>query len=181
MTRRMLACLLAVATAAPATGQIEFDEESFQYDHDRPAAGDWLGNVEPGRFPASWAALSIKSGDSGAYTATVTLLSTMAVNAPCNDVEIDGSSVAFVLPAASARFRGRVSDDGQRLAGTITFGDLDQAEGTFEFARTPRAADLPDPIAFSGDLEFSFGNLAMTLVFAETPGGNWVGQVDVPA
>ncbi len=182
MTRRMLACLsLAVATAAPATGRIEFYEESFQYDHDRPAAGAWLGNVEPGRFPPTWGALSIKSGDAGGYTVTMTLLSTAAINAPCNDVEIDGRSVAFVLPAASARFRGRVSDDGQRLAGTITFGDLEQAKGTFEFARTPRPTDLPDPCAFSGVLESSYGNLAMTLVFAETPGGNWVGQVDVPA
>ncbi len=182
MTGRMLSCLsLAAAMAAAATGQVEFYEESFRYDHDRPAAGTWLGNVESDRVPLTWAALSIKPGDAGGYTATMTLLSAMAVNAPCDDVEIDGRSVALVLPSASARFQGRISDDGQRLAGTMTYDDDEHAEGTFEFARTPRAADLPDPFAFSGVLESSFGKLAMTLVFAETPGGNWVGQVDVPA
>ena len=182
MTRHMPACLsLAVAMAAAATGQVEFYEESFQYDHGRPAIGTWLGNVERGQFPLTWAALRITSGDAGAYTAAVTLLSAGAVNAPCTDVEIDGRSVAFVLPSASGRFQGRVSDDGQRLAGTITLGDGEESEGFFEFARTPRAADLPDPLAFSGVLESSFGNLAMTMVFAETPGGNWVGQIDVPA
>ncbi len=85
MTGRMLACLtLATAMAAPATGQVEFYEESFQYDHDHPAVGDWLGNVEPGRSPQTWAALSIEAGeagDAGAYTTTITLLSTMSINA----------------------------------------------------------------------------------------------------
>jgi len=181
MTGRMLSCLsLAAAMAAAATGQVEFYEESFRYDHDRPAAGTWLGNVESDRVPLTWAALSIKPGDAGGYTVTMTLLSAMAVNAPCDDVEIDGRSVALVLPSASARFQGRISDDGQRLAGTITYDLDEQAEGTFEFARTPRAADLPDPFAFSGVLESSFGKLAMTLVFAETPGGNWSARLTCP-
>ena len=177
----LVSALLAVATATSAFGGVEFLDESFGYDRDRPAAGAWFGNIEPGQLPATWGALTIGVDDAGDWTATLTALAVRAMNTPCADVAVDGSSVEFVLPALSARFRGRVSDDGQRLAGTIVFETDDAADGSFEFARTPLATDLPDPLAFSGELSFPFGNLAMTLVFARTPGGNWVGVIDIPA
>ena len=48
--------------------------------------------------------------------------------------------------------------------------------------RVPRPIDLPRLEAFKGDLEFAgAGKLAMAIVLARTPGGNWVGHMDVPA
>ncbi len=179
MMIRPVALVLFGALAAPtAVGQVVFIDEVFEYDHDRPVAGDWLGNVQTGSGPAVWGALSISLDLDGAYSVSVTLLTFGLVNSECKDVEVDGHSVEFAVPVA--RFQGQVSVDGQRLTGTVTFG-AGSEPGSFEFARTPLVAHLPDPLAFAGELESSFGNLAMTLVFAETAGGNWVGLIDVPA
>ena len=173
--------LLATVLATPAVGGVVFLDESFAYDRDRPAAGEWLGNILVSAGPPAWAALTIATDDAGVWTTNLTAMTARAVNTPCGDVTIDGSSVAFALRSMSAHFSGRVSADGQRLSGKIVFDVDDMGEGTFEFARTPLATDLPDPMAFSGELASSFGKLAMTLVFARTPGGNWVGVLDVPA
>ncbi len=173
--------LLAAVTASPAVGGVVFLDESFDYDRDRPAAGEWLGNIVVGAGPPAWAALTIGTDDAGMWTTNLTAMTARAVNTPCTEVAIDGSSVEFVLRAMSAHFRGRVSADGQRLSGTIVVEAADIGEGTFEFARTPRATDLPEPLAFSGELATPGGNMAMTMVFARTAGGNWVGVLDVPA
>ncbi len=173
--------LLAAVVATSALGGVVFFDESFDYDRDRPAAGEWLGNIVVSAGPPAWAALTIGTDDAGVWTTKLTAMTARAVNTPCDEVTIDGASVEFMLPAMSAHFSGRVSADGQRLSGKIVFEAADMGEGTFEFARTPRATDLPEPLAFSGELATPGGNLAMTLVFARTPGGNWVGVIDVPA
>ena len=173
--------LLAVATASPAVGGVVFLDESFDYDRDRPAAGEWLGNILVSAGPPAWAALTIGTDDAGVWTTKLTAMTARAVNTPCEEVTIDGASVKFVLRTMSAHFRGQVSDDGQRLSGKIVFEAADMGEGTFEFARTPLATDLPEPLAFTGELATPGGNLAMTVVFARTAGGNWVGVLDVPA
>ncbi len=173
--------LFAAVMASPAVGGVVFLDESFDYDRDRPAAGDWLGNIEVSAGPSAWAALTIGTDDAGVWTTNLTAMTVGAVNTPCKEVTIDGSSVEFVLRAMSAHFRGWVSEDGQRLSGKIVFDVDDMGEGSFEFARTPRATDLPEPLAFSGELATPGGNLAMTMVFAQTAGGNWVGVLDVPA
>ncbi len=173
--------LLVVAAASPAVGGVVFLDESFDYDRDRPAAGEWLGNILVSAGPPAWAALTIVTDDAGVWTTKLTAMTARAVNTPCEEVTIDGASVEFVLRAMSAHFRGQVSDDGQRLSGKIVFEAADMGEGTFEFARTPLATDLPEPLAFTGVLATPGGNLAMTVVFARTAGGNWVGVIDVPA
>ncbi len=173
--------LLAAVAATPAVGGVVFLDESFDYDRDRPAAGEWLGNIELGAGPPAWAALTIGTNDDGVWTTKLTAMTARAVNTPCEEVVIDGASVEFVLRAMSAHFRGLVTEDGQRLSGKIVFDAADMGEGTFEFARTPLATDLPEPLAFSGELATPGGNMAMTLVFAHTAGGNWVGVLDVPA
>lgn len=174
--------MLSAVLASQAFGEVEFLDETFDYDRDSPAAGAWLGNVVPVALPTTWAAITIGAGDDGVWTANVTALGVGALNQACTEVAINGSSVEFVLPPVSAHFIGQVSEDGQRLTGTVltTAADGD-TEGSFEFARTPRATDLPDPMAYSGELVSLFGKLAITLVFAETPGGHWVGVIDVPA
>ena len=181
MMIRPLALALLGALAAPtASAQVVFTDEAFEYDHDRPVAGDWLGNVQTGPGPAVWGALSISSDDDGAYSASITLLTLGLVNSACADVTVDRHSIEFAAASTAARFIGQVSDAGQRLTGTMTVG-AGSEPGSFEFARTPLATHLPDPLAYRGELESAFGNLAMTLVFAETAGGNWVGLIDVPA
>ncbi|MHC4415893.1 MAG: alpha/beta hydrolase family protein [Planctomycetota bacterium] len=187
MRRYVLSAFLpCLVMALPAIAQVKFFDEKMAYDTDRPAAGHWLGNITPGRFPDTWGALSIERDEAGRWKASITILPADVLDLPCEAVEIDGASVAFRVPvrAPQPRFVGEVSPDGQRLRGLIWFGDPapDQAaEGSFELARMPRPVDLPRPLAFSGELEVpQMGKLAMTLVFAETPGGNWVGHVDVP-
>ena len=53
----VIAFVLAGVIGLPALGQIELIDESLEYDAARPAAGHWLGNVEPGRLPATWGTL----------------------------------------------------------------------------------------------------------------------------
>ncbi|MEE8459789.1 MAG: alpha/beta fold hydrolase [Phycisphaerales bacterium] len=173
--------LLAAVISTPSPGGVVFLDESFDYDRDHPAAGEWLGNIVLGEGPPAWAALTIGTDDAGVWTTILTAMTARAVNTPCGEVTIEGSSVAFALRSMSAHFSGRVSADGQRLSGKIVFDVEDMGEGTFEFARTPLATDLPEPLAFSGKLATPGGKLAMTMVFARTPGGNWVGVLDVPA
>jgi pimeloyl-ACP methyl ester carboxylesterase len=178
--------LLALAvTAASAPGQVEFLDESFAYDRDHPAAGHWLGNLEPGRFPDTWGALLIERDDDGAWTASMTMVAAMAFGTPCTDVRIEGRSVAFTVPVPGRpRFSGTIGADGQRLTGTMAFADAEPGqapEGSFEFARTPRPVDLPRMLAYSGTLQGpGLPAMTMTFVFAQTPGGHWVGHLDVP-
>ena len=182
MSNALVSVLAAAIAAGPAAGQIVFLEESFDYDRALPAAGHWLGNVQPGRFPDTWTSLAIERDEAGAWSAKITLITALALNTPCERVEIEGDSVVFKVPVWGApTFQGKVSDDGQRLRGSISFDGAEEAEGTFELARTPRPTDLSKPMAYAGALESPSGKLEMTFVFAETPGGNWVGAVDVPA
>lgn len=178
---RLWAITAAAAAALPAAAEpVEFLNESFEYDHARPAAGFWLGNVENNGTSAGWAALAIETGEQGGWKATITMLSVGAVNTACRTLEVDGKSVAFAA-SAFARFDGDVSDDGQRLSGTATIGTATEPTGSFELARTPRPLELERPLAYTGALKSPFGELEMTFVFAETPGGHWIGQIDVPA
>ena len=135
--------LLAAVAATPAFGGVVFLDESFDYDRDRPAAGDWLGNIVVSAGPPAWAALTIGTNDAGVWKTKLTAMTARAVNTPCEEVVIDGASVEFVLRAMSAHFHGPVSADGQRLSGKIVFEAAGMGEGTFEFARTPLATDLP--------------------------------------
>ncbi|MHC4082025.1 MAG: alpha/beta hydrolase family protein [Planctomycetota bacterium] len=187
MRRHVLSALIAVlAAAAPASGQVRFLEESFDYDENRPAAGHWLGNIQVGENPPTWGSLVIECDEEGEWSASITLIAAMALGAPCTEVRIEDRSVALVLPASGQpRMSGTVSPDGQRLAGSLTFGDPGADHplmGTFEFARTPRTTDLPAMHAYSGELRGpGLPPMALTFVFAQTPGGNWVGHLDVPA
>ncbi len=181
LTAVVLTCL-AAARPAPllAGGPVIFLDETFPYDAQQPALGHWLGQVDAGPGPATWASVIIEPG-TDSPSVRITMMPVMAIQAPCGDVAIAGRSVAFTLAHASARFEGQVSDDGQRLLGSVAVGAMPGHDGTFELARTPLVTDLADPMPFAGEIESPMGKLAMTMVFAETPGGNWVGQLDVPA
>lgn len=180
MKRCVLAAVLAASTAH---GQVRFLEESFSYDKAHPAAGTWLGNVRPGKFPDTCAQLVITRDHEGDWSAAITIATAGALGAACDPLDVSASSIAFAVPSAAGgpRFEGTLSADGQRISGAITFPDSPD-KGTFELARTPRPMDLARPLAFTGFLESpQIGRIELVLAFAETPGGNWVGHADVPA
>jgi pimeloyl-ACP methyl ester carboxylesterase len=185
MRRHVLWALFGLfVAAAPAPGQVEFLEESFDYDRNHPAAGHWLGNIQAGESPETWTSLLIERNEDGQWSVSVTLITAMALGKPCEEIQIEDPSVVFTLPVpGQPRFSGTVSPDGQRLAGSMTIGGAEKpVEGTFELARTPRPVDLARTLAYTGELRGpGLPPMAMTFAFAQTPGGNWVGHLDVPA
>lgn len=190
MRRRVISVFVAAALATTAFGQVEFLDETFEYDRDQPAAGLWVGNLH---VQDQWwyGVLHIKHNDEEGWSARGIVvppeMSFVAVGAECRDIEITNGHAELTVPGqigGTARLVGDVSDDGQRWMGTITQNPPsgDPIEGEFEFARTPQVVDLPRPMAFTGQIEVQgVLKLDMTLAFAQTPKGNWVGHVDVPA
>ena len=190
MRRRVISVFVAAALATTAMGQVEFLDETFEYDRDQPAAGLWVGNLH---VQDQWwyGVLRIKHNDEDGWSARGIVvppeMSFVAVGAECRDIEITNGHAELTVPGqigGTARLVGDVSDDGQRWTGTVTQHPPagDPIEGEFEFARAPRVVDLPRPMAFTGQIEIQgVLKLDMTLAFAQTPKGNWVGHVDVPA
>ena len=182
MTRTAIAVFAAAVAGPSGWAQVEPLDEAFEYEGNRPALGAWLGNVTlPGRDAAPAQVVIDREGD-GPWSIAATLPPWRAVAEPCVDVTVHDRSVTFTLKARhqAATFRGTVSGDGQRLAGTVSVAG-DGPGGVFELARTPRPDDLPEPMAFTGGLPSPTGReLPITVVLAETPGGNWVGHLDFP-
>ncbi|MCZ6493681.1 MAG: alpha/beta fold hydrolase [Planctomycetota bacterium] len=184
--RRNRRLIVALLTCTPALGQVEFLEETFEYDKDYPPVGYWIGNVTT---PASSetilvGALEIKLADDR-YALRMTLLGVGALNKECVLVAARGSALTFDLVAAGGmyRFVGEIDAAGQRFAGKVSLVDeADDGEehSAFEFARSIRPTDLPDPLAFTGELDAQGMKLGMSIILARTPAGNWVGHIDVP-
>ncbi len=186
MSRLAISVFVAAALATTAMGQVQFLDETFDYDKDHPQVGYWIGNVTT---PASSdtiivGTLEVKQADDG-YALRMTLPGIGARNKECVLVVAQGSVMTFDLVAAGGtyRFVGEIDAAGQRFAGTVS--PVDEAEdgqehSSFEFARSIRPTDLPDPLAFTGDLSAQGIKMGMTIVLARTPGGNWVGHIDVP-
>ena len=186
MRRLAISVLVATALATTAMGQVEFLDETFDFDKDHPQVGYWIGNVPA---PASSekiivSALEVKPAENG-YALRMTLPALGTLNKECTLVAAQGSALTFDLVAAGGtyRFVGEIDAAGQRFAGTVS--PIDEAEdgeehSAFEFARSSRPTDLPDPLAFTGDLAAQGIKIGMTIVLAKTPGGNWVGHIDVP-
>ena len=191
MVRRLAISVFVAATlATTAMGQVAFLDETFDYDEDQPAAGLWVGNLH---VQDQWwyGVLRIKHNDEDGWSARGIVvppeMSFVAMGADCRDIEITIRHAELTVPGqvgGTARLVGDVSDDGQRWTGTVTQHPPagDPIEGEFELARAPRVVDLPRPMAFTGQIEIQgLLKLDMTLAFAQTPKGNWVGHVDVPA
>ncbi len=184
--RRNRRLIVALLTCTPALGQVEFFDETFEYDRDHPASGRWLGTIQRESTPATFAEILIQQTHDTRSKVAVTALALSARNAPCEDVVMEGRSVRFVLVAPNDPlvFVGTVSDDGQRLKGSLTPRDAEDAgeeRGSFNLRRVPRPIDLDNPMRFSGTARSGLGiKLEIAIVLAETPAGNWVGQIDLP-
>ncbi|MCH8152765.1 MAG: alpha/beta fold hydrolase [Planctomycetes bacterium] len=189
MRRLAISIFVAAALASTALGQVKFLDESFEYNHDHPAAGLWVGNLH---VEDQWwyGVFRIKHDHEDGWSARGIVvppsISFVAVGAQCKDVTITNGHIELTVPGqigGTARMTGNVSDDGQRWTGTVTQHPPtgDPIEGKFELARVPEVVDLPRPMAFAGQIEVRVQKLDMTIAFAQTPRGNWVGHVDVPA
>ena len=171
---------------AVAMGQFDQVPEVFNFDQDHPASGHWLGTVQRESGPAAFAEVLIEHTNDAPWTVTVTALTLSARNASCENVVIEGRAARFVLGADDDPlvFEGTVSEDGQRLTGSLTPRDDFDAgaeRGSFNLRRVPRPLDLDNPMRFSGTARSGPGiELEIAIVLAETPAGNWVGQIDLP-
>ncbi|MEE8153501.1 MAG: amidohydrolase family protein [Phycisphaerales bacterium] len=186
MSRRAISVFVAATLATTAMGQVELLDETFEYDRDHPAAGHWLGTTQRDSGPAAFVEILIEQTNDTPWQVAVTALSLSARNTPCEDVVIEGRTARFVLGADDNPlvFEGSVSDDGQRLTGSLTprdDGDAGAERGSFNLQRVPRPLDLDNPMRFSGIAQSGVGiELEISIVLAQTPAGNWVGQIDLP-
>lgn len=172
---------------------VEFLDETFPFDPERPAEGFWHGNIETeiGDVAGSFVVDYDENAPAGTnpWNVRATFAQVAHPNQPVNDVEIDGREIAFDFPflidlpdvISEFEFDGEITEDGQFYVGEMTWERLRQP-APFKFQRMPRTMDLENPIAYAGQIEFE-EEIAfdITLVFAETPGGNWIGHIDIPA
>jgi len=183
--RTMLAWIVSLTclAVAAAAQQPESTGEVFDFDRDHPAAGAWVGSATTGAGQAVFLAMTARRGDNDQWSVRITALAGGLLHTECTEIQSSGSEFAFTLPGGNARFAGVISDDGQALRGTITSTADEAPENEpqpFTLRRTMWTTDLPEPLAFSGELSAQGIGLPMTIVLARTPGGNWVGHLDVP-
>jgi len=174
-----LTCLIVTAAAQ----QPESTGEVFDFDQDHPAAGAWVGSATAVGGQTAFVALTARWGDDDQWSVKITVPAAGLLHTECAEIRSSGSEFAFTLPGGQARFAGVISDDGQALRGSITSTADDAPESEpqpFTLRRTVWTTDLPEPLAFSGELSAQGIGLPMTIVLARTPGGNWVGHLDVP-
>ncbi len=161
-------------------------DEVFAFDADAPWLGAWIGSFHPKDGPVTEGLIAISLDENKKISVALTAIHLLALEEKCTDISTDELSISFTVktPTRHVRFDGEISEDGQHLAGDMLLVDDEgtgTADGTFEFRRTVLPMDLPDRLAFNGKLDTPGPiKLDMTFVFAQTPGGNWVGHVDVP-
>lgn len=178
--------LVALVLPVTVIAQVKSLDETFGYDEDDSPVGLWMGDfgtpTPSGTVPVGILDVA-RTGDG--YALRMTLSSVGAVNKECLLVSAGGSSLTFelVAPRGTYRFIGEVDATGQRFAGQASRLDEiggNEEDSSFEFVRSIRPTDLPDSLAFSGELTPQGIKVGMTIVLARTPGGHWVGHVDVP-
>ncbi|MCZ6835040.1 MAG: alpha/beta fold hydrolase [Planctomycetota bacterium] len=182
----VLFVLIAILCSNSAFSQVTFLDEVFPFDKSQPALGTWHGTVTLPQSPDKrvFASFTIVS-DQGDPSVTMTLIPAGALSKPGSIVTIqdDTLEISLVGVGGEYRFDGLILDAGQRFKGEVRLiasGDEEAEATTFEFARTPSPLDLPDPLAFSGELSAGGMKIGMSIVLGRTPGGNWVGHLDVP-
>jgi pimeloyl-ACP methyl ester carboxylesterase len=131
-----------------------------------------------------FASVTIKPGD-GDPSVAMTFIPAGALNKSGNMIKAEGETLVFSLVGVGGeyRFEGTILDEGQRYRGElqlIASGGDEYEATTFEFARTPVPLELSEPLAFTGDLSVQGVKLGMSIVLGQTPGGHWVGHLDVP-
>ncbi|MGI9014305.1 MAG: CocE/NonD family hydrolase [Phycisphaerales bacterium] len=160
--------------------------EHFEYNQAHPTAGHWHGNIRADVGVAAVALNIPEPDEDGTVDASGTVAPGNHPHQRLRDLAIDGKAIAFRFPlfppeAGHLEFKGEVSDDGQRMRGSVMWPNVMKEPGTFELARSPLAMALA-PVAYRGDMPFEEGvSFELTVVVAQTPGGNWIGHIDIPS
>lgn len=173
-----------MATPDQASNEAAAADEVLAYDKEHPAVGTWLGTATSRDGATPFVILRVSQDEKNDWTVKITALAAGMMGTACSDIESDGDSFAFSVAPLSLRLAGTVSADGQSFTGQITRTDDGDGEPTppqsFDLHRTLMPNDAPEPLAFSGDLQAMGMEIPMTIVLARTPGGNWVGHLDIP-
>jgi pimeloyl-ACP methyl ester carboxylesterase len=106
----------------------------------------------------------------------------MAVEQPLAELSVEGPDVSLRLGHGvnALRLEGRVSADGQHLAGKAS--TMQGNAGTFGLRRTIRPSATAEPLALTGKVQIPDGQtLDLTITFGRTPAGAWVGEIAIPA
>lgn len=189
----LLIISILLSSTAFTIAQVELLEEVFEYDRDHPAVGYWLGNVELTDGVKAFTALTVKheaAADdtdlSGSYNASITLLIARLLDTACTGCTAKGSEleIEFKISEGLARMSGSLSEDGQYYTGTairIIDGKAAEEEpGTFKLKRYVKPMSIGRNLAFTGKMTVQGMEMGLTVVIAETAGGNWVGHLDIP-
>lgn len=165
-----------------------FVDEVVPFDPEQPLAGFWHGNVETtlGPIIVSIEITPPRDGQ-GAWTLVQSAAQIAPPHTPARNVVRVERTLEWEFPAEPVDqlgwvdFRATLSEDSQFLTGEMRWiGHLEEP-GRMRLQRSYRALDLPDRSAYRGHIiiEEDF-ELPVTLVVARTPGGFWVGHLDIP-
>lgn len=183
MHRRITLLVLGTCVLAFTALAQDRASERFDYDENDPVVGHWAGLMEvDGELFGS---VLVERADDGELSVTLNCIGAGAVGAPCTEIVAENSALSFQISGGrgTLRFEGTISEDGQAYEGETIYlrENEDDLRGKLSLRRTPRATEIEEHYAFTGDLEIGAIKLEMTLVLAQTPGGSWVAQVDIPA
>lgn len=161
----------------------EYIDEVFSFDAEQPLVGFWRGNVETTLGPLI-ISVHITEGEAG-----LKISQTAAQVAPphqeCKVIEVDGRSVKWDFPPTPldqlgwVNFEATVSEDGQWLEGEMVWPQLLDEPGTMKLQRTIRPRDGENKMAFGGTVEIEEIPFRISMLFSQTPGGNWIGHIDI--
>jgi len=180
----VLGALLLIALRAGA--QAPPLNETFAYDNDAPAAGQWVGDLTAEGEEPIFVQLIIERATSpegaGSWSAWLTSFPFGAVRSECGDLAIDGRNLAFAHTIAGRTFRFvcEIDDAAQILTGDVFEADGEAAIAQVRFGRRPRIADCNAPIYFTGSVHAGAIEIPMSIALATTEGGHWLGHLDVP-
>ena len=189
---RFLPLLIVLMLSLPAFGQVGARDESFPYDEEDPVVGMWLGQVylEQGPAPMS---MRVQRSASGQLETWVSIPPVGVYQDPCREIQEREGGFSTRLPDSilNGRLQWIIRSDlnigaeGQQLTGTLTFDKQiarlkDLPTANIVLHRTPRPVDLAHAMSFSGEVLHGSTPYKVTAVIGQTPGGFWVGHVDIP-
>jgi len=178
-------CALFVCTAS-AHADVQPFPEVVAFDSDDPFVGQWLGEMNRPQLDSAFMQLVISRDSDGALQGVATVPNMMALNLTVKnlDAHADDRTIEFAIkmPFGMFTFHGTLNEDGQELAGETSRDDAeDGVTDTFSLKRVPHTSDFDHAMAFAGELDTTIEmKFEMAIVLAQTPGGNWVGHMDIP-
>lgn len=161
----------------------EYLDEVFPFDADQPIVGFWRGNVETDLGPLI-ISVHITEGDTG-LNMTQTAAQISPPHMECRITESTPRSAKWDFPPTPldqlgwVNFEGTVSDDGQWLEGTMVWPNFLENPGRMKLQRAIRPRDGANQMAFGGSIEIEEIPFRINLLFSQTPGGHWMGHIDV--